>query len=124
MEEKRTFVEWVKCPQEFSKKFNYIKFEKYSEVYQYAGFSRRYKEKHEVKYKIILNFYRIFLDENNQLQKGYLKELSQGWYNNKDVTTHITEQAALTYLLNLKKGDKNKFKPQKKNWFNVSNWFS
>ncbi len=70
--ERRSFVGWVKCPIEFSKEFNYVRFQedRPKEIHKYLGFARKYKERwqEEKDIKITLNFAQVHLDNNGEIR--------------------------------------------------------
>lgn len=114
MEERRTFVGWIKCPIEFSKKFNYVKFNTDSSLYKYDGFYRIYRERHHTENTIVLNFRRVFLSEDNELELGYIKQFHPGWYNK---ATHFTEEEVKEYLTKEKIENSKPKKEETKSWF-------
>ena len=97
MVERRTFFDWVKCPIEFGKKFEYVIFRTRPDVYRYVGFSRRYTDNGVD--KIILDFRRIFIDERNIISEAYIEQFYPGWYNEAKC---LTEKEAIDYLMNKK----------------------
>lgn len=93
MEERRSFAEWAKCPIEFSKRFNYVRFQsdRPSQVHQYVGFSRYCRESTHSEIKFItLNFVEIYPGDNGGIRPSeYVKEFWPSWY---DKAEHLTEE--------------------------------
>jgi hypothetical protein len=122
MEERRTFFEWVKCPVEFGKKFDYVIFQGNYGVHRFVKFRRRFKTNYDREEYITLDFQSIYLNEEDKLTGGLIKEFYSGWY---DKAECITEQQALDYLLKFKHQHTNVPKEEKKkSWFNISDWLS
>lgn len=93
MEERRSFVDWLKCPIVFSKEFNYVRFQKDrpSEIHKYVGFSRwcGRRDLSDEKY-ILLNFAQVYSDNNGGIRiSEYAKEYWPGWYNTAE---HLKEE--------------------------------
>ena len=96
--ERRSFFDWVKCPIEFSREFNYVRFQsdRPKQIHKYVGFSENYKEHWQVEIKIILNFAQVYSDDNGGIRisehtKGYMP----GWYNKAE---HLTEKEVIKIL--------------------------
>lgn len=93
MEERRSFVQWVKCPIEFSKEFNYVRFRSRSEleIYKYIGFSRLCKEnRYSNDSFVILHFSKVLSDGKNGIRiSEHKEEFWPGWYNNAE---HLKEE--------------------------------
>jgi len=112
MEEKRTFVDWVKCPIDFSKKFEYVKFETDSDLYKYDGFYRTYKDGSDRVF--ILNFRQVFLNEKKELELGHAGNFYPGWYNK---AIHFTESEVMEYLIKQKIQNSKPKKKETEGWF-------
>ena len=98
--ERRSFVGWVKCPIEFSKEFNYVRFQedRPKEIHKYLGFASKSKERwqEEKDIKITLNFAQVHLDNNGEIRTSeYFREYYPGWYNKAE---HLTEKEVIKIL--------------------------
>lgn len=93
MGELRSFVNWVKCPIDFSKEFNYVRFmeDRPTEIHQYVGFSRLCGRRDLLNEKVILlNFAQVYKNDSGGVRTAeYFKEYYPGWYNNAE---HLTEE--------------------------------
>lgn len=90
--ERRSFFDWVKCPVEFSKEFNYVRFQedRPKQIHKLVGFSRKYRE------NVLLNFAKVYSDDIGGIKiSEYIEEYMPGWYNKAE---HLTEQEVIKII--------------------------